>query len=132
MLFNAKTVALLTEEDPMLIPIVKTLQNKVDKTSANSHYLNQIIKNLHESGGLLSTDGKLVTPFTLRKAVMKTLHDAHPGPFGIKYLAQYIWWPHINRQIYFHGIAASNVHKPAVKIQKALSLIIESANYRHF
>ena len=25
----------------------------------------------------------------------------------MKYLAQYIWWPHINRQIYFHGINRS-------------------------
>ena len=25
----------------------------------------------------------------------------------MKYLAQYIWWPHINRQIYFHGINCS-------------------------
>ena len=49
-------------------------------------------------------DGKLVIPFTLRHAVLKTLHESHPGQFGMKYLAQYIWWPHINRQIYFHGI----------------------------
>ena len=49
-------------------------------------------------------DGKLVIPFTLRNAVLKTLHESHPGQFGMKYMAQYIWWPHINRQIYFHGI----------------------------
>ena len=36
--------------------------------------------------------------------MMKTLHETHPVQFGIKYLVQYIWWPHINRQIYFHGI----------------------------
>ena len=39
--------------------------------------------------------------------MMKTLHGTHPGQFGMKYLAQYIWWPHINRQIYFHGINCS-------------------------
>ena len=58
MLFNAKLVALLTEEDSMWSAIVKPLQSKVDKISDNSHYLNQIIKDLHESGGLLYTDGK--------------------------------------------------------------------------
>ena len=37
----------------------------------------------------------------------KTLYETHPDQFGMKYLAQYIWWPHINRQIYFHGINCS-------------------------
>ena len=52
-------------------------------------------------------DGKLVILFTLRNAMMKTLHETQPGQFGMKYLTQYIWWPHINRQIYFHGINCS-------------------------
>ena len=33
-LFNAKLVALLTEKDLMLSPIVKALQDEVDKVSA--------------------------------------------------------------------------------------------------
>ena len=102
-LFNAKLVALLTEDDPMLSPIVKALQNKVEKINANSPYFKHFTRDLHESDGLLYMDGKLVIPFTLRNAMMKTLHETHPGQFGMKYLAQYIWWPHINRQIYFHG-----------------------------
>ena len=36
-LLNAKLVTLLTEEDPMLGPIVSALQNKVEKVNANSH-----------------------------------------------------------------------------------------------
>ena len=103
-LFKAKLVALLREDDEMLNPIVKALQNKVESINANSRYLYQFAKDLHESDGLLCMDGKLVILFTLRNAVLKTLHDSHPGQFGKKYLAQYIWWPHINRQIYFHGI----------------------------
>ena len=103
-LFNAKLVALLTEDDEMLNPIVKILQNKVKSINANSRYLYQFAKDLHQSDGLLHMDGKLVIPFTLRNAVLKTLHEFHPGQFGMKYLAQYIWWPHINRHIYFHGI----------------------------
>ena len=48
-------------------------------------------------------EGKLVIPFTLRNSVLKTLDELHPGQFGMKNLAQLIWWPHVNRQIYFHG-----------------------------
>ena len=103
-LFNAKLVALLTEDDEMLNPIVKALQKKVKNINANSRYLHQFSKDLHESDGLLYMDGKLVIPFTLRNALSKTLHESHPSQFGMKYLAQNFWWPHINRQIYFHGI----------------------------
>ena len=103
-LFNAKLVALLTEDDEMLNPIMKALQNKVKSINANSCYLYQFLKDLHKSEGLLYMDGKLVIHFTIRNAVLKILHESHPGQFGMKYLAQYIWWPHINRQIYFHGI----------------------------
>ena len=106
-LFIAKLVALLTEDDPMLNPIVEALQNKVKKINANSPYFKHFTRDLHESDGLLYMDGKLVIPFTLRNAMMKTLHKTHSGQFGMKYLAQYIWWPHINRQIYFHGINCS-------------------------
>ena len=106
-LFNAKLVALLTEDDEMLSPIVRALQNKVEMINAISHYLHQFSKDLHESDGLLYMDGRLVIPLTLRNAALKTLHESHPGQFGMNYLAQYISWPHINRQIFFHGINCS-------------------------
>ena len=83
-MFNAKLVALLTEKDSMLSPIVKALQNKADKINAISHYLNKFIKDLHESDGLLNMDRTFVIPLTLRNAVMKTLHEAHPGQFGVE------------------------------------------------
>ena len=72
----------------MLNPIVKALQNKVETINANSPYFKQFTRDLHESDGLLYMDGKLVIPFTLRNAMMKTLLETHPGQFGMKYLAQ--------------------------------------------
>ena len=50
-LFNAKLVALLTEDDPMLKPIFKALQNKVEKNNANSPYFKHFTRDLHESDG---------------------------------------------------------------------------------
>ena len=88
--------------------------------NANSHYLNQFSKNLHESDRLLYMDGRLVIPFTLRNAVLKTLHEPHPGQFGMKYLAQYICWPHINRQIYFHGINCSQCTQTGKNIKSII------------
>ena len=119
-LFNAKLFALLTEVDSILSPIVTALQKKVERIIANSQYFNQFSKDLHESEGLFYMDGKLVIPFTLRNAVMKTLHESHPGQFGIKYLAQYIWWPHMNRQIYFHGINCSQFTQTGKNIKSII------------
>ena len=90
-LFDAKLVALLTEDDHMLSPIVETLQNKVVTINANSSYFKHFTRDLFESDGLFYMDGKLVILFTLRNAMMKTFHETHPGQFGMKYLAQYIW-----------------------------------------
>ena len=52
-LFNAKLVALLTEDNPMLSPIVKALQNKVEKINADSPYFKHFTRDLHETDGLL-------------------------------------------------------------------------------
>ena len=52
--------------------------------------------------------------------MMKTLHETNPGQFGMKYFAQYIWWPHINRQTYFHGINCSEGTKMGKNLKKLL------------
>ena len=122
-LFNTKLVARLTEDDPMLNPIVKALQNKVEKINANSPYFKHFTRDLHESDGLSYTDGKLVISFTLKNAMMKTLDETYPGQFGMKYLAQYIWWSHINSQIYFHGINCSE----CTSAGKSLKTVIPNA-----
>ena len=51
----------------MLNVIVKALRNKVEKINAKSHYLNQFYKDLNESDGLLSKNGKLVNLFYFKK-----------------------------------------------------------------
>ena len=73
-LFNAKLVALLTEEDPTLSPIEKTLQSKIDKTNANSHYFHLFTRDLHGYDGLLNMDGKLVILLPLKNMFMTTLY----------------------------------------------------------
>ena len=52
-LFNAILVALLTEDDPMFSPIVKSLQNETETIIANSPYFHHFVRDLHESDGLL-------------------------------------------------------------------------------
>ena len=46
-LFNAKLIALLPEDDPILNPIVKALQNKVEKINANSPYFKHFTRDCY-------------------------------------------------------------------------------------
>ena len=61
-------------------------------------------------------------PSTLRNAMMQALNQTHPGQFGMKHLAQNIWWPHINRQIYFQGINIKSIISKS-QISKFCSLL---------
>ena len=57
----------------------------------------------HVKEGLLFNDNKLVVPAALRSPFLSLLHETHPGQFGMKALAENIWWPHLYREIYHHG-----------------------------
>ena len=53
--------------------------------------------------GLVFNDNKLIVPAALRSPLRSLLHETHPGQFGMKSLAENIWWPHLYREIYHHG-----------------------------
>ena len=120
-IFIVKLVALLTEDDPMLSSVLKALQNKVEMIKSNSSYFNHFVRDSNEPDGLIYMECKLVFSFTLRNAMMKTLHKAQPNEFGKKYLVHYIWWPHIKRQINFHGINCSKCTKTGENTKKGNS-----------
>ena len=85
---NAKLLALLSEDDPILSLIVKAFQNKVEMISSDSPYFHLFVRDLHESDGLLYIDGELVVPFTLKNVIVKNIHEDYPDQFGIKYVVE--------------------------------------------
>ena len=46
---------------------------------------------------------KIVKPAAARGAFSSMLHESNLGQFGMKLLAEYIWWPHIYRKMYHDG-----------------------------
>ena len=86
---NAKLLALLSKDDPILRPIVKAFRkNKVEMISSDSPYFHLFVSDLHESDGLLYIDGELVVPFTLKNVIVKNIHEDYPDQFAIKYVAE--------------------------------------------
>ena len=86
---NAKRLTLLSEDDPILRPILKAFRkNKVEMISSDSPYFHLFLSDLHESDGLLYIDGELVVPFTLKNVIVKNIHEDHPDQFAMKYVAE--------------------------------------------
>ena len=44
-------------------------------------------------------NNRLAVPVQLRQAVLKRIHRGHPGQEAMLGLSQYLWWPHMNKDI---------------------------------
>ena len=55
---------------------------------------------------------------------MAILHKTHPGQFGMKALAENNWWPHLSREIYFHGKNCTQ----GLKAGKNIKVLLVSVN----
>ena len=71
--------------------------------SIHGVYMKNFSKDLHVKDDLLFLDNKLVVPTTIRGTFSAMLHETHLGQLEMKFLAEYIWWPHIYLKIYHHG-----------------------------
>ena len=79
-------------------------------------------KDLHVKDDLLFLDNKLVVPATISGTYNTMLHEAHPGQFGMKCLAEYMWWPNI----YHHENSCSQ----CLKAGKNLKVLLGADNIK--
>ena len=95
-------IKLMTDEDKILKELKKAVQEgrPLDKFGA---CLKNFQRDIHVKERLLFKDNKLIVPAALRSPFLSLLHETHPGQFGMKALAENIWWPHLYREIYHHG-----------------------------
>ena len=97
----------------------------------NEDYMKNYEKDLHSRDDLLFLDNKIVKPATARGAFSSILHESHPSQFGMRFLAEFIWWQHIYREIYHHGKSCKQCSK-AGKNLKVLLGLEEMSKYRNF
>ena len=44
-------------------------------------------------------NNRLAVPLQLRQAVLKKIHRGHPGQEAMLGVSQYLWWPHLDKDI---------------------------------
>ena len=97
-----KLIKLMTDEHKIVKDVKKAVEEgrPLDKFGAN---LKNFPRDSHVKEGLVFNDKKLIVPAALRSPFLSLLHETHPGQFGMKSLAENISWPHLYREIYYHG-----------------------------
>ena len=97
-----KLIKLMTDDDKMPKDVKKALEEGRPLYIFGA-YLKTFQRDIHVKEGLLFNDKKLKVPAALRSPFMSLLHETHPKQLGMKTLAENIWWPHLFREIYYHG-----------------------------
>ena len=77
-------------------------------------------KDLHTRDDLFFFDTKLVISARSQSAFSSMLHESHPGQFGMKFLAEFIWWSHFYREIYHHGKSCKQCSKAGKNLKVML------------
>ena len=106
---------IMTREDKVLSDLIETKKRK-RPMGIHGAYMKNYAKDLHVKDDLLFLDNKLVVPATIRGTFNSMLHETHLGQFGMKSLAEYLWWPHIYRETYHSGRTCSQCLKAGKNI----------------
>jgi hypothetical protein len=92
-----------TETDPVLQQLSKCIRDSFPLQSELNPELKQyqkIVVDIYELEGLMFLHGKLIVPQTLRREMLKIIHEGHLGIEKCRGLARTcLYWPGINRDI---------------------------------
>ena len=120
----------MTKDDKFLLDLITTLKTR-RPLEIHGFYMKNYEKDLQTRDDLLFLGNKKVIPAAAWGAFSSMLHESHPGQFGIKFLAEFICWPHVYREIYHQGKSC----KQCSKAGKKLEVFLGSAHlnkYRNF
>ena len=116
---SKKLLQIMTRDEEVIWDLIETIKTK-QTIGIHGSYMKNFAKDLHVRNDLLFLDNNLLVPAIIRGTFSAMLHDTHPGQFGMKSLAEYIWQPHIYREIYHHGKSCSQCLKPGKNLKVLL------------
>ncbi|KAJ8023976.1 hypothetical protein HOLleu_36568 [Holothuria leucospilota] len=99
---TARDIKTWTRRDPVLSKVYYFVQNGWDDECMDEELLPYFKRKLELStqDGIIMWGSRVVVPPQGRKAVMKQLHEGHPGISRIKQVARsYVWWPKMDKEL---------------------------------
>ena len=99
-LFDKSLLAELTTEDTWMDRLRRVIE-RGDKQGFElmGPYTNPLWSQMAVQDECILVNNRLAVPVQLRQAVLKRIHRGHPGHEAMLGAAQYLWWPHMNKDI---------------------------------
>ena len=99
-LFDKNLLAELTTEDTWMDRLRRVVE-RGDKQGFElmGPYTNPLWSQMAVQDDCILVNNRLAVPVQLRQAVLKRIHRGHPGQEAMLGAAQYLWWPHMNKDI---------------------------------
>ena len=99
-LFDKSLLAELTTEDTWMDRLRRVIE-RGDKQGFElmGLYTNSLWSQMAVQDDCILANNRLAVPVQLRQAVLKRIHRGHPGQEAMLGASQYLWWPHMNKDI---------------------------------
>ena len=99
-LFDKTLLAELNSEDVWMDRLRRVIERK-DRAGFElmGPYTNPLWIQLSVVDDCILVDNRIAVPAQLRQAVMKRIHRGHPGKEAMIDLSNYLWWPHMHKDI---------------------------------
>ena len=99
-LFDKSLLAELTTEDTWMDRLRRVIE-RGDKRGFElmGPYKNPLWSQMAVQDDCILVNNSLAVPVQLRQAVLKRIHRGHPGQEAMLGVSQYLWWPHMNKDI---------------------------------
>ena len=102
------------------------IQDDKERLKQLNPYLHSYWQDLHVSDGCICMEEKVAIPNALEDALIEDLHASHSGSWGMACMAQYCWWPYMNKDLFVRAIEC----KPCIAIGRNLKSIIPIKQYQ--
>ena len=124
--FSSTLTAAMTNRDSVLRRNRDCLvQNNESRCKAVNKQIHAHWEQLSVNDGCILHNYRLTIPNTMKEAVNDVLHATHPGSWGMKELANRLWWPFINRD----SINKAKTCRPCTEFVKNLKSIIPTSKW---